>query len=281
MFDYKTLAVRPLAGALGAEITDVDVSRALRPEVLAELQASLRDFGVIFLRDQKLTPEQHISFAEQWGPININRFFRSVEGYPQISEVSKAPTEKRNIGGNWHTDHSYDDIPALGSVLYAHEVPETGGDTLFANLALAYEALSPGMQAFLASLEAHHSSRHVFGAEANRDDDFKERLGNQEQATQDAVHPVVIRHPDTGRKTLYVNPGFTVKIQGWTVEESQPLLKYLYQHATKPEFTCRFQWRAGSLAIWDNRATWHYALNDYQGQRRYLHRITVEGVALH
>jgi taurine dioxygenase len=198
-----------------------------------------------------------------------------------IAEVRKEPEQQRNIGNGWHTDHSYDEAPALGSMLYAREVPKTGGDTLFASMYAAYDALSDGLKATLEGLRALHSSRHVFGATAAaRRGDLNGRIRNPEFATQDAIHPVVIRHPDTGRKVLYVNPGFTLRFDGWTEEESRPLLDYLYRHAARPEFTCRFQWREGSLAFWDNRSTWHFAVNDYHGERRLLHRITIEGERL-
>jgi taurine dioxygenase len=167
-------------------------------------------------------------------------------------------------------------------MLYAREVPQAGGDTLFASMYAAYDALSDGMKVTLEGLRACHSSRHVFGAEAAaRRGDLNGRIGNPEMATQDAVHPVVIRHPETGRKALYVNPGFTLRFEGWTDDESRPLLDYLYRHAVKPEFTCRFRWREGSLALWDNRSTWHFAVNDYHGERRLLHRITIQGTPLH
>jgi taurine dioxygenase len=169
----------------------------------------------------------------------------------------------------------------MGSILLAREAPDHGGDTMFASMYLAYEALSDGLKRTLEGLRAVHSSRHVFGDKAPyHQNDLKGRLANSELAMQDAVHPVVIRHPDTGRKALYVNRNFTVQFEGWTVEESQPLLQYLYQHGTRPEFTCRFRWREGSIAFWDNRATWHHAINDYHGQRRLMHRITVEGAKL-
>ena len=281
---YQTITVLPVSGALGAEIHGVDLAQELDDEQFAEIRQTFHDFGVIFFRDQTLTPEQHIAFAERWGAININRFFAAVDGYPMIAQVLKEPDQKKNIGGGWHTDHSYDLAPALGSVLYAHEVPPTGGDTMFANMYLAYETLSEGLQATLEGLRAVHSSRHVFGDKAARysdpNNDITGRIGNPELATQDAIHPVIIRHPDTGRKALYVNPGFTLRFDGWTDEESASLLQYLYKHAVRPEHTCRFQWGKGSMALWDNRATWHYALNDYHGHRRLMHRITVEGVPL-
>jgi taurine dioxygenase len=165
-------------------------------------------------------------------------------------------------------------------MLYARELPPTGGDTLYASMYAAYDALSDGMQQMLDDLNAVHSSRHVFGAAANRPADLSDRLGNAQAATQDAVHPVVITHPRSGRRALYVNPGFTVRFEGWTEQESEPLLQFLYQHAARPEFTYRFEWAPGSLAFWDNRCTWHFAVNDYQGQRRLLHRITLEGEPL-
>ena len=277
----NSIEVRPIAGALGAEIHGVDLSDDLSENQFAEIRDVFSDNGVIFFRDQTLTPEQHIAFAERWAPININRFFTAVDGHPKIAMVLKEPDQKKNIGGGWHTDHTYDVEPALGSMLYAHEVPTKGGDTMFASMYLAYETLSDGLKATLNGLRARHSSRHVFGIDRNTGgDDTGGRIINPELATQDAVHPVVITHPLSGREALYVNPGFTLGFEGWTDEESKPLLSYLYAHASRPEFTCRFQWKKGSIAFWDNRATWHMAINDYQGERRLMHRITLEGSAL-
>jgi taurine dioxygenase len=273
----NSLDVRPVGPAVGAEILGVDLGGPLPGETLRAVRETLADRGVVFFRDQVLTPEQHIAFARQFGDININRFFAKMPEHPEIALVAKEKHHTRNIGGGWHTDHSYDLAPALGSVLYAREVPPMGGDTLFASMYAAYDALSDGLKQTLAGLRAVHSSRHVFGVERG---DLKGRIGNTELATQDAVHPVVIDHPDSGRKALYVNPGFTVRFEGWTDEESRSLLDFLYRHAQKPEFTCRFQWREGSIAFWDNRSTWHYAANDYQGERRLMHRITLEGRAL-
>jgi taurine dioxygenase len=248
---------------------------------MAELEDAFGRYSVIFFRDQNLTPQQHIAMAERWGAINVNRFFNPLDGYPQIAQVIKEANQKENIGGTWHTDHSYDLIPAMGSMLYAREVPTVGGDTLFSSMYLAYEALSEDMKKMLADLKAWHSSRHAFGYSVTDSEHFEDgRLANPGQATQDALHPVVITHPLTGRKALYVNADFTVRFDGWTVEESQPILDLLYAHGARQEFTCRFHWEPGSIAFWDNRATWHYAMNDYQGHRRIMHRITLEGVAL-
>jgi taurine dioxygenase len=273
------LRIQPMTHALGVEILDVDLSD-LKESAFARVRKAFFDYGVLFVRDQKLTPEQHIEFAERWGEINVNRFFGAVDGHPQIAEVRKEPDQTVNIGGGWHTDHSYDSVPAMGSILLAREVPPTGGDTLFASMYAAYDALSDGLKSTLEGLRAVHSSRHVFGSAVPDSGQLEGRIGNPEAATQDAVHPVVIEHPDSGRKALYVNPGFTIRFEGWSREESSPLLKYLYRHATRPEFTCRFNWKPGSIAFWDNRATWHYALNDYHGHKRLMHRITLEGSTL-
>jgi taurine dioxygenase len=274
--------VTPYSSALGAVISGVDLTEPIDDVSFASIRKAFGEYGVIFFRDQHISPEQHLAFARRFAPIDINRFFRAVEGYPEIAEVRKEPEQITNIGGGWHTDHSYDLVPAMGSVLYAREVPPHGGDTLFASMAKAFEALSPGLQATLEGMRAVHSTAHVFGAQGAYAN-FKDtggRIGNVAAATQDTVHPVVIRHPDTGQKVLYVNSGFTVRFEGWSVAESAPLLNFLYQHAAQPEFSCRFQWAEGSLAFWDNRSTWHYALNDYHGHRRVMHRVTVQGSSI-
>ncbi len=279
--DFRHIEVTPFNGALGAEIGGLDLARTPKPAVFAEIRAALARHGVIAFRDQSLTPEQHLAFARLWGPINVNRFFKAVGDHPEIAEVRKEAHQTSNIGGTWHTDHSYDAVPALGSILYALEVPPFGGDTLFASMERALAALSPGMRATLEGLKARHSSRHVFGEEAYRGiGDAEGRTGNSALATQDAIHPVVVVHPESGRKVLYVNPQFTLGFEGWSDAESRPLLDWLERHATRPEFTCRLRWKAGTLAMWDNRATWHYATNDYHGHRRLMHRVTVEGVPL-
>lgn len=280
---FNTIEVSPLSPALGGIISGVDIAAGISDEQFAEIRQAFIDYSVIFLRDQQITPDQHIEFARRWGEINVNRFFQAVDSHPIIAEVRKEAEQKANIGAEWHTDHSYDEIPAMGSILYAREVPSVGGDTLFASMYAAYDALSDGLKQMLSSMNAEHSSRHVFGeiAYSDRDlDDLGSRLGNTDAATQDSIHPVIIKHPLSGRPALYVNRDFTVKFENWTQEESQPLLDYLYGHARQNEFTCRFHWQKGSMAIWDNRATHHCALNDYHGERRLMHRITIDGVGL-
>ncbi len=274
------IIINPTSGSIGAEISGVDLSIDLSDTVFSEIRQTFIEHGLIFFRNQELTPEDHLRFAKRWGEININRFFAKVEGYEQIAEVKKDPDQEINIGGAWHTDHSYDQIPAMGSILLARETPKTGGDTLFANMYKAYESLSDGLKGTLERMNACHSSRHVFGAHAGYAEASNQRIGNPELATQDAIHPVIITHPESKRKALYVNPEFTVNFEGWTKEESKPLLNYLTEHSTRPEHITRFKWEPGSIAFWDNRCTWHFALNDYPGEKRLMHRITVEGSAL-
>ena len=280
MTNYSTINVKPLSGNIGAEIDGVNLKK-ISKEQFKEIKIVFGKYGVIFFRNQNLSPEEEIIFAELWGEININRFFTNLEGYPKIALVSKEPDQKKNIGGAWHTDHTYDLKPAMGSILFAHQVPKKGGDTLFSSMYAAYETLSDGLKDTLKNMYGRHSSRHVFGtSRAERNDDTVGRIINSEKAKQDAIHPVVITHPQTGKKALFVNPTFTLGFDGWSDEESKPLLNYLYSHATKPEFTCRFKWEEGSIAFWDNRSTWHLAVNDYHGQRRLMHRITINGTRL-
>jgi len=264
---------------VGAYVSDIDV-RDLDAGATDQLAAAWAEHGVLFLRDQHLTPDEHIQFAERFAPIDVNKFFKPVDSHPQIAQVLKEADQEGNIGGGWHTDHTYDQIPARGSILVAREVPPTGGDTRFADVAAAYEALSPGLQSTLETLQAVHSNEHVFGKEAQYVRELGERLENPE-GVGSATHPVVIVHPDTGRKLLYVNGAFTRHFMGWTMEESQSLLQYLYQHMQQEQFTTQFHWEVGTVAMWDNRSTWHWALNDYHGHRRLMHRITVSGDALH
>lgn len=282
---YETIEVHPLSTHVGAEIRGVDLGYDLSERTVAEIKHAFHEAGMVVFHDQNLTPEQHIAFARHIGDINVNRFFASLEGYPEIAEVLKEPHHEKNIGGGWHTDHTYDQTPALGSALLAREVPSTGGDTLFTHMAAVFDSLSDGLKDMLRTMKARHSSRHVFGASRyateEQQKEWEGRMKNADAALQDAVHPVVITHPESGREVLYVNGGFTLGFEGWTDEESKPLLDYLYSVAVRPEFTCRLAWRKGSLALWDNRSTWHYALNDYPGERRYMHRITIEGSELH
>ncbi|MCY4049960.1 MAG: TauD/TfdA family dioxygenase [Gammaproteobacteria bacterium] len=270
----------PLPGQFGVEFFDLDVNEMSDFELDRVATAQNND-GVVFIRDQNLDCEQHIAFAQRWGDIVTNRFFERVEEYPQIAIVRKEPKHQTVVGETWHTDHSYDAEPARGSILYAREVPKMGGDTLFANMYMAYDALSDGLKNTLKQISAVHSSAHVFSTEAVQANEHEDdRFHSGEQAVQRSIHPVVIQHPISGRKALYVNPDFTTHFAGWTEQESQPLLEYLYQHSTQDQFIIRFSWSPGTIAFWDNRAVMHKAINDYPNERRLMHRITLSGCAL-
>ena len=271
--------ILPLTGGLGAEITGADICD---PDHFPALQDAFARHSVIVIRDQEhAEPCDHLAFARRFGPININRFFKPVDGYPEIATVLKEADQRQAVGEGWHTDHSYDQEPAMGSILHAVDMPPFGGDTVFASMAQAFETLSEPMQMFVQTLSAWHSSSHVFGAaEADSEAARSGRLGNSEAASQTIRHPVVIRHPVSGRKCLYVNPVFTTRIDKLSEPESDALLQMLYAHCQQPELQCRVRWRRGDITMWDNRATWHKAINDYHGFRRLMHRVTVEGCAL-
>ncbi len=273
------MQVRKYSSGCGASVTGIDLARFSEAEK-HELWKAFLEHGVLFFVDQRLTPEDHIAFAKRLGSIVINKFFPENSEHPEIAEVRKEKEQRTNIGGGWHADHSYDEAPALGSILVARELPEAGGDTMFANMYAAYDSLSDGLKRTLATLRAKHSNRHLYGAQGlYRKSDLGAQLKGEE-GVGDAVHPAVITHPESGRKALYVNPGHTLHFEGWSAGESQALLQYLYAQATRPELTCRFRWAPGSVAFWDNRCSWHYAINDYHGERRLMHRITLAGTPL-
>jgi len=271
-------------GGVGAEISGVDIAAGISDVEFADIKQVFSEQGLIFFRNQSIDETQHIAFARRWGKININRFFAANEQYPEIAMVTKEPEQTGNIGGGWHTDHSYDVEPAMGSILVARELPESGGDTLFTNMYKVFDALSPGLQKTLQNLNAVHSAEYAFGSKSDYQGEASStgRIGNSTvaDAMPDSIHPAVIAHPLSGRKVLYVNPGFTRHFEGWSIEDSAPLLEYLYDIAKRDEFVTRFHWEPGSIAFWDNRATWHLANNDYQGQRREMHRITIDGCGL-
>lgn len=276
----QTISVKPIAGALGAEVAGVDLSRPLSDSVIGEIRAALLENLVVFFHDQHLTPERHLAFGQRFGALQIHDFVEAMPEYPEILEVRKEPGEKRNFGGGWHTDVSYLERPSLGSVLYALDVPDHGGDTMFANQYLAYEALSDGMKRMLDGMTAIHSARRPYGPNAERAHDYgpsSMRFNFNKTAEAEIEHPVVRTHVETGKKALYVNRTFTLRFKDMTEAESAPLLDFLCQHAVRPEFTCRFRWRPNSIAFWDNRCVQHNAINDYHGQRRIMHRVTIEG----
>ena len=273
---YSRITVRPIAGALGAQIEGVDIAAGLDADTVAEIRRAFLDHNVIFLRGQDITPAQFLGFAEQFGQPSEYPFLHGLEGFPVITPVVKLEDETVAFGGLWHTDTSYLEEPPLGTMLLARDIPPYGGDTLFANLYLAYESLSPGMKQMLDGLIAVSSSKKA-DVSKTREDRIRDSGRADAQDEYLAEHPVVRTHPETGRKALYVNLAHTLRFKDMTEEESAPLLNYLYQHAVRPEFTCRFSWEVGSLAFWDNRCSLHNPVNDYHGFRRVMYRITLKG----
>ena len=276
----QTISANPISGALGAELSGVDLSKPLSADAIGEIRAALLKHHVIFFRDQHMTPAQHLAFGRRFGELQVHDFVEGMEDNEEILEVRKEADEQRNFGGGWHTDVSYLERPALGSVLYARAVPEYGGDTLFANQHLAYETLSDGMKKMLEGLTAIHSARRPYGPHAERAHDYgpsSMKFNFSDAALAETEHPVVRTHVETGRKSLYVNRTFTIRFKDMTEAESAPLLEYLWEHAVRPEFTCRFRWQPNSIAFWDNRCVQHQALWDYYPQTRSGRRVTIKG----
>jgi taurine dioxygenase len=270
------LEIRPIAGALGAEIHGIDLSRSLSADIVARLRRALLDYLVIFFRDQALSPAQFLAVARCFGTPIEYPFVRGLPDFPDIIEVKKLEHERVNFGGIWHSDTTYLEMPPMGSMLLAREVPPVGGDTMFANMYQAYETLSAGMREMLGGLRAVNSSAKA-DVTRTREDRVTSSPGGETRKSYEATHPVVRTHPESGRKGLYVNVAHTVRLDGMTEAESAPLLDFLFAHQVKPEFTCRFRWEVGSIAFWDNRAAQHNPINDYHGHRRVMHRITLAG----
>jgi len=270
------LTLRRIAGALGAEVDGVDLASPLSAEDVARLRAAWLEHQVLFFREQPLGAAQFMAFARAFGRPVEYPFVQGIEGYPEIIEVKKLAHETANFGGIWHTDTAYLERPPMASMLLAREVPPQGGDTLFASMTAAYDALSSGMKRLLEGLRAVNSSAKA-DVTRTREDRIRTDGRGDTKKEYVAEHPVVRSHPETGRKALYVNFAHTVRFAGMTEAESAPLLRYLFEHQVRPEFTCRFVWRPGSIAFWDNRCTQHNPINDYHGYRRVMHRITLEG----
>ena len=270
------MKIKQIAGALGAEIAGVDLAAGVSAQLAADIRQVFLDHQVIFLRNQDLTPQQFLNFANAMGEPVEYPFVKGLEGFPHIIEVKKLAHEKVNFGGIWHSDTTYLGMPPMGSMLLSREVPPYGGDTLFASQYAAYEALSGTMQGLLNGLIGISSSAN---ADVSKTREDRIKTDGKDAAPQElrAEHPVVRTHPETGRKALYVNVAHTSGIKGMTDEESAPLLKFLFAHQVKPEFTCRFVWDANTIAFWDNRCVQHNPVNDYHGFRRVMQRITLRG----
>ena len=274
MRNYRHIEVRPLAGALGAEVLGVDMARELDDEVVGEVRQAFLDHLVIFLRDQKVTPQQQVTFAKRFGEPMEYPQLKGLAEAPLITPVVKLEHERNNFGGIWHSDTTYLPQPPMGSMLFALEVPAYGCDTMFANQYLAYEQLSGGLKKTLDGLVGISSSAK---AEVSKTREDQMKKAGAELKVLTGEHPIVRTHPETGRKALYTSQAHTASIKGWTEQESLPLLEFLWAQQTRPEFTCRFRWQPGSLAFWDNRCTMHNPINDYHGFRRVMHRVTLRG----
>jgi taurine dioxygenase len=281
-----TVKMRPVSGTTGVEILDVDLRKPLPEQSVSEIRWALGMWGAAFFRNQDLTPEQQIAFAKQFGqvegstgPSNLG----SVSGYPELNEIRRDPDDARNPGGYWHSDQCFKKEPPLGTILYARQLPDRGGDTMFAHMGAAYEQLSDGLKATLRTMRAIHDRVLVYG----RDGKYLPGITPGDYAALQvkyagavATQPVIVRHPETGQEILFINPVYTDRFEGWTHEESLPLMRYLCDRATRPENICRFRWEEGSLAFWDNRTALHYAVDDYPSQARVMHRCVVCGPQL-
>jgi taurine dioxygenase len=274
MRNNRHIEVRPLAGALGAEVVGVDMARDLDDNAVKEVRQALLDYLVIFLRDQKVTPQEQVAFARHFGEPMEYPQLRGLPEAPLITPVVKLEHERNNFGGIWHSDTTYLAEPPMGSMLLALEVPPYGGDTMFANQYLAYQALSDEIKKTLHGLIGVNTSAK---AEVSKTAEDQMKAAGAERKVLIGEHPLVRTHPETGRKALYTSDAHTASIKGWTENESLPLLKFVWEHQVKPEFTCRFRWQPGSLAFWDNRCTMHNPVNDYHGFRRVMHRVTLKG----
>jgi len=277
---YRHIQTHPIAGSLGAEISGVDLAAELSDDVIAEIRSALLDHQVIFFRDQNLTPQRQLAFARRWGEIHMHPFMAGMPDCPEVLEIRKTPADKRNFGGSWHTDQMFAPQPAMGTILYAVQVPSVGGDTMFSNQYLAYEALSDGMKKMLSGLRGvcvgdkkrGGVSRMAYNAATIA----MKTIEPPKDLQTTSLHPLVRTHPETGRKSLYIG-SHVHGLENMTEAESAPLIQYLRDHSVRPEFLCRFRWRNGSLAFWDNRCTQHFAINDYPAETRVMHRVTVRG----
>jgi taurine dioxygenase len=278
------LDLRPLAATIGAEVHGVDLRQPVDAPVLVAIRAAFLQWKVLVFRGQHgLTPDAHKAFGAHFGSFAKHPFRPSLDEHPELLPIAKEPDERVNVGGGWHTDMTFMPAPPFGTLLYAVELPAPGlGDTMWTDNEAAFAGLSPGLQATLRGLRALHTAEKVHGPEAVQQEKrsaFRARAAQQALVHELVSHPVVRTHPETGRPCLFVNPSFTVRFDGWSEVESQALLAHLFAHMAQPEYVVRVHWQPGTLVLWDNRNTQHYALNDYHGQRREMRRLMIEGEA--
>lgn len=281
---YQHIDVDDSVGPVGALISGVDLARPLEPAVFGEIKRAWFEHSVLFFRDQALSPADQAVFAANFGELDVYPFMKAVSDHPNVIPIIKEPDAKVNFGGGWHTDTSYLEYPPAATLLYAVEVPDEGGDTMFADASAAYEDLSSGMKALLDGLVGIYSPKVVHGKDgayaqlAARSPDLGASYGgNSEFAESEVEHPLIRTHPETGRKSIYCSRAHTHRIKDMTREESLPIFGYLMEHMTQEKYVTRFKWSPGALALWDNRCLFHYALNDYHGKRRHMHRVIVQG----
>jgi len=274
-YPYAHIGVEQMAGAIGAVISGVDIASPATDDVIGEIRQALDDHLVVFFHDQDITPAQQLAFAQRFGKVIDYPLVQGLETCPEVVPVVKLADERVNFGGLWHADTTYLDEPPMGAMLLAKELPPFGGDTIFANQQLAYKTLSHGMQNVLDNLTVIQSSKKAAVTRTREDRLKTSAIGDRAEDGMVAEHPAVIRHPRTGRKALFVNSGHTVRFKEMTEEESQPILDYLYHHQVRPEFTCRFTWRVGAMAFWDNFSSQHNPVNDYHNFKRVMHRVTI------
>jgi len=268
----------PLSPAIGAEVEGVDIARPLGDAAFAAVNRALLDHLVIVFRDQPLDDDALMALGRRFSSLVIHPFLEPNTDNPEVVAIYREPGDKTIVGEDWHADTTHIEAPPMGAVLHAIEVPPKGGDTLFANQYLAYEALSDGMKKMLEGLNAVHDDTRAAGPDSkkNQTRTNKVRAGPDWRPTAN-VHPVVRTHPETGRKSLFVNRSYSHRFENMTREESLPLMSFLLEHATRPEFTCRVRWKAGTTVIWDNRCMTHIAVNDVTGHRRVMRRVQMTG----
>lgn len=282
--DYKRIRVDASIGPVGAVVTGVDLSTPPGADMLEEIKRAWYRHGVLFFPGQELSPKAQAEFGACFGELDVYPFMKAVDTHPNVIPIIKEPEAKVNFGGGWHTDTSYLACPPAATLLYAVEVPDEGGDTLFADASAAYDDLSEGFKQLLGGLTGIYSPRVVHGKDgayahlAAKSGDLGAAYGSDETFAESEVeHPLIRTHPQTGRKSIYCSRAHTHRIKGMTREESLPIFGYLNDHLTQEKYVTRFNWTPGALALWDNRCLFHYALNDYHGQRRHMHRVIVKG----
>ena len=277
---YKTITVTPKTAAVGATIGEIDLTQRIPNEAVREIHTALMRHGVVFFRDQHLTPKQHADFARPFGRMRIAKHtsFEIFEGVPEMSVLINDKDRPPNVN-HYHSDGIFRQSPEFASILRAVECPVAGGDTIFIGGAAAYNGLSESMKAYLSNKNAIHNFMKLHGSpKKNRswEGDGAARMERAQKANPPVIHPLVRIHPVSGRKSLYISESFTMDIEGLPQEESRGLLTFLFRHCALPEHQCRFHWRPGSIAFWDNRATQHYAVADYWPERRLMHRVSIE-----